>query len=403
MKIIKKNNKKLSYFRNLNSKERAKFLIEANDNIKRFFLNKINSEEFKDIQKYLHSEEITDLLSKVNEKKREKFLLKLPIEKREKVSFFLKFPSGSIGKFINTNFIKVDINDDFEVLVKKIKNFESIRNKEPVILVYEGKFFLGELLIHKLLVENDIKASIKKLPEICYDIEFEDAIKLVKKKSSKNFVVVDENNRVLGIIESKDFLKYFDKELTKNFYQFGGVRSKEHSFDNFLTKFKNRFPWLTINLFTAYLAAYVVSYFDDTISKMVILAAYMPIVAGMGGNAATQTLAIVIRGLTLDEFENGLGKVLLNELLSGFLNGFIIGLITGIIALVFNKSYLLGLIVFLAMIINLLVAAFFGTIVPLVLDSLDIDPAKSSSIFITTATDVFGFLAFLGLAKFFIG
>jgi magnesium transporter len=174
--------------------------------------------------------------------------------------------------------------------------------------------------------------------------------------------------------------------------------------DSALVKVKHRTHWLIINLATAFLAASVVGIFEDIISSMVILAAYLPIVAGMGGNAATQTLAVTVRGLAMKEITSSNAKsIIFNESVAGVVNGTVTGLLAAGVAVWWNKTPLLGLVIGLAMVTNLFVAGFFGTLIPLVMQKLGKDPASSATIFITTCTDVFGFLAFLGLATVLIG
>ncbi len=170
--------------------------------------------------------------------------------------------------------------------------------------------------------------------------------------------------------------------------------------DSVRTKVKHRYKWLIINLATAFLAAFTVSLFDETITKYVLLAVYMPIVAGMGGNAATQTLAILVRGIALKQITiQNAWKTLRREAGAGLINGLINGLIVALVVIIMNRDYKMAFVLSLAMVVNLVVAGVFGTIVPLVMQKLGKDPATSATIFITTATDVLGFLVFLGLAS----
>jgi magnesium transporter len=182
-------------------------------------------------------------------------------------------------------------------------------------------------------------------------------------------------------------------------YDFAGISQEESVSDPIRRKVNSRYRWLIINLGTAFLAAFTVGLFEDTLNKYVLLAIYMPIVAGMGGNSATQTLAVVVRGIALKQIElKTAWKTLKNEVGAGMINGLINGVIVAIVVTVLNGDVKIALILGLAMIVNLFVAGFFGTIVPLIMYKLGKDPATSATIFITTATDVLGFMAFLGLA-----
>jgi magnesium transporter len=202
------------------------------------------------------------------------------------------------------------------------------------------------------------------------------------------------------VIHSDEILKLIDKHAMDDLYGFAGVDTEESALDSAFTKVKYRYKWLIINLATAFMAASVVGVFSDTISRVTLLAVYMPIVAGMGGNAGTQALAVAVRGLVLKEVAlKTSGKLIINEMIGGAINGLINGLIVAVIATVFNHSPLLGLVLGLAMIINLITAGFFGALVPMIMKSLGKDPASSATIFITTATDVIGFFVFLGLAS----
>jgi magnesium transporter len=169
--------------------------------------------------------------------------------------------------------------------------------------------------------------------------------------------------------------------------------------DSARRKVRNRYQWLIINLATAFLAAFTIGQFEDILTEFVLLAVYMPIVAGMGGNAATQTLAVLVRGISLGQIDlKTASRTLRNEMGAAFVNGMINAVLVAVVVVLINHDYKIAAVLASAMIINLLVAAFFGTLVPLIMSKLGKDPAASATIFITTATDVLGFLAFLGLA-----
>ena len=222
---------------------------------------------------------------------------------------------------------------------------------------------------------------------------------MFKRHPHTKIVVLNEDISIMGVIYSDDILKIIQKQTTHNLYDFAGVSREEDVLDSALTKVKYRYKWLILNLATAFLAAAVIGLFKDTISAFVLLAAYMPIVAGMGGNAGTQTMAVIVRGLTLKQIELKTSKkVILNEVIAGGINGTINGILVAAIATLFNHSPLLGLVVGISMVLNLIIAGFFGALIPVLMKQLGKDPATSATIFITTATDVLGFMVFLGLA-----
>ena len=199
-------------------------------------------------------------------------------------------------------------------------------------------------------------------------------------------------------------LQLIEKEQGSSLYNFAGIKQEESVTDTAKNKVRNRYRWLIINLGTAFLAAFTVSLFSNTLDKYVLLAIYMPIVAGMGGNAATQTLAVQVRGISLRQIDlSNAWMSLRNELGAGLVNGIINGIIVFTVVMVVNHDFKIAMVLGLAMIINLLVASTFGTLVPLIMKRLGKDPATSATIFITTATDILGFLAFLGLATIVLG
>jgi len=207
----------------------------------------------------------------------------------------------------------------------------------------------------------------------------------------------------MGVIYSDDLLNIIESQSTNNLRTFAGISEEEDATDSAIQKVKYRYKWLIINLATAFLAAFTIGLFENTIAKLTLLVIYMPIVAGMGGNSGTQTLAIMVRGLTINEInKENTKKIILNEMLAGLINGLINGTIVAIIAILWNQNALLGLIVAISMVVNLIIAGLFGSIIPLIMKKLDKDPASSATIFITTATDVCGFFIFLGLAEIFL-
>lgn len=211
--------------------------------------------------------------------------------------------------------------------------------------------------------------------------------------------MLDHDTSVLGIIYADTVKPLFDKLPAESLYDFAGVSDSEGVRDSMWSKVSHRYQWLIINLATGFLAASVVSLFENTLSQLVLLAIYMPIIAGMGGNAATQTLAVMVRGIAVGEVDlKSSVKPILNEVGAGLINGLINGVLVAIVATLWNHSPLLGLVLGVAMVCNLVIAGFFGAFIPLLMKAFGKDPATSATILITTATDVFGFFIFLGLA-----
>jgi magnesium transporter len=215
--------------------------------------------------------------------------------------------------------------------------------------------------------------------------------------------VVDEENKLVGVITVDDVIDVIKDEATEDLYRLAGVSGDERVATPASEAWSKRLPWLGVNLVTAFLAASVVAAFESTISRATALAVFMPIVAGMGGNAATQTLTVIVRGLALGELEwANARKTLLKEAAIGFGNGVTLGAVAALVALATKGEAIIGLLLGLAMVCNMLVATIAGTLIPLGLKALKIDPALASAVFITTLTDVVGFASFLGFATIFV-
>jgi magnesium transporter len=216
--------------------------------------------------------------------------------------------------------------------------------------------------------------------------------------------VVDVENKLVGVITVDDVIDIIKDEATEDVLRLAGVSREDGVQMTPKESLRRRLPWLLVNLGTAFLAAFVISRFEATLKAAVTLSFYMPVVAGMGGNAATQTLAVIVRGIALGELTwTNARHALIKEGLVGIGNGLVNGLAGALVVFVLTKGdWALGLILMMAMVVNMFVAATAGTLIPLGLRALKVDPAIASSIFITTFTDVFGFFTFLGLGTLFI-
>jgi magnesium transporter len=234
------------------------------------------------------------------------------------------------------------------------------------------------------------------------DMDQEEVARLVAAYNLLAIPVVDEENKLVGIITVDDVIDVIKDEATEDIYRLAGVSGDERAFTPARESLRKRLPWLAVNLATAFVAAAVVYQFTPTIGALPLIAALMPIVAGMGGNAGTQTLTVIVRGIALGELTwSNARKALLKEVLVGVGNGVALGGVASLLVWLTLGNPMLGVVLGMAMIINMFVAALAGTLVPLGLRAANVDPALASSVFITTMTDVFGFLSYLGLATVF--
>jgi magnesium transporter len=326
----------------------------------------------------------------------------------KQIQELLGYDEDSAGGIMTTEYIALAGELTIVESLNKIKEIgPKTEVIETIFVLNKSKELIGTADLRNILLAPDEE----KLHNIMNDniisvqpeVDQEEVSLLVSKYDLKAIPVISRNNSLLGIITVDDIIDVIVEEHTEDMLRLGGVSKEERVYSNLGTSVKKRLPWLFINLATAFLAAFTVSLFEDVIAQVVALAAAMPIVAGMGGNAGTQTLSIVIRSIALGEVELKKNWMLVfKEVALGIINGAAIGIITGILLYMKYGNPYLGLIIFAAMIGNLVIAGFFGFLIPLLLKVLGIDPALASAIFLTTATDVFGFLLFLGLSKTFL-
>lgn len=392
-------------FRSIVPHKQGHYLLTLSKKTQERILSQLSDTEVTSLIVALDPSQATEVLRKIPDADaRDRIMQSLNEEFRKKISFLFGFHPNSAGGLMDLHYIKVEKNTTLDEMKKKITQYEKKTGKIPTVIVVDEEKLLGEIPHRVFILSSSsrtagIKKYIRPFPTLHHTETQDKVLETLRQSPHKKIVVLDDHENILGIIYSDDIIRVLDKEPSAGLYDFAGVHDEEDIFDPIRTKVKRRYKWLLINLLTAYLAAGVVSMFSDTLSQVVILAAYMPIVAGMGGNAATQTLAVTVRSLALGEIEfKNCFKALRNEVGAGMINGIINGLIVAGIAVVWNHSPMLGVVTGLAMVTNLIVAGFFGAFIPLVMQRLGKDPATSATIFITTATDVLGFLTFLGLA-----
>lgn len=392
------------HFLTLPKNQQGFFFLTLSKNTQRHILNDLTNKDIISFVEFLDPDQVTNVLHLLpSEKRRKTILASLSQDLEQKVTFLLRFHPQTAASMMDLNYIEVQKKSSFKDIADMVYVHEKRTGKIPAVLVVHDGIFVGEVPTSTLILQKNsavVGNYIKPLPTITYNQPTEEVIKLFTHFPHNKIVVLDDDYRILGIIYSDDILPLIHKNNAANLYQFAGVKQEEDVFDPFYIKVKHRYKWLIVNLGTAYLAAGVVTMFEDTISKFVLLASYMPIVAGMGGNTGTQALAVTVRAIALGEIELKNGwRAIFNEMAAGCTNGIINGLIVSAIAVLWNQSALLGVVTGAAMIVSLTVAGLAGCIIPLIMKRLGKDPATSATIFITTVTDVCGFFTFLGLAS----
>ena len=325
----------------------------------------------------------------------------------DEVQHLLEYADQTAGRIMNPEVFA--LSEDLTA-GEAIEALQRSRHVEMVFYLYvvdDRRHLVGVVSLRRLLLvspETPLKRIMTSdLTSARVDTDQEEVAQLVASYNLLAIPVVDDENKLVGIITVDDVIDVIKDEATEDIYRMAGVSSDEHVFTGAGESLRKRLPWLAVNLMTASLAALVVRLFQSTIDQVVALAAFMTVVASMGGNAATQTLTVIVRGIALGELTWGNSrKALFKEAAVGLGNGLVIGIAGAAVAwLVVGNPYFGGILA-LAMVINLLVAAVAATLIPIALRALKVDPALASSVFITTLTDMFGFFAFLGLATYFI-
>jgi magnesium transporter len=323
------------------------------------------------------------------------------------VENLLEYPEKTAGRIMNPNVFA--LSEDLTV-GEAISALQAARDVEMVFYLYvvDGRRHLvGVTSLRRLLLVSP-ETPLKRImtPDVTsvrVDTDQEEAARQVASYNLLAIPVVDEENKLVGVVTVDDVIDVIKDEATEDIYRLAGVSGDERVFTPPMESLRLRLPWLLVNLATAFLAAAVVGLFEGTIAQVTAVAIFMPIVAGMGGNAATQTLTVIVRGLALGELTwVNARKALVKEMSVGFANGITTGIIAAGLAVLFKGNPMIGLLLGAAMVINLCVAAAAGTLIPLGLKALKIDPALASAVFITTFTDVAGFASFLGLTTVFL-
>lgn len=348
-------------------------------------------------------DDAADLLDVLDEERRARILELLGATQGAKLESLLEGEEETAGSLMNTEFFALDEELSVAHAIDMIRQYPRKESFFYVYCVDADQHLVGVLSLRSLILANpgvllkDI--MVQSVVRTQIDSSPEEVAQLVSKYDLLSVPVVDLQNRLVGVVTVDDVLDVIQEQAEEDLLHLAGVSVSEGVATPASESFKLRFPWLAINLATAFLASSVVRLFQGTIEKWAALAVFMPIVAGMGGNAGTQTLTVFVRGLALGEIDWSSGfRPIWKEMLVGFLDGAANGLLTCVIVGFWTGDWTLAIILLVAMCFNLVIAGAAGGLVPLVLDRFGFDPAIASSIFVTTFTDVGGFFSFLGLA-----
>jgi len=394
--------RRLAILRGLTLGEQSAIFTELSQHVQQSLLTQLSVTEIVDILDHMDLQLAEKVLTRIKDNaRRNKITQRLKTEIREKIEYFLRFhPKASLA-LIHFNYLFLPADITIAEAGEAIDSHYQDTGKFPEILIHKQGTLLGEVPVPVLVRESGDKIIgnyVQTVQTISYQAEISEVVNVMATSGRKKLVVLDHDESVLGIIYADDALDLFGKLPGESLYSFSGLDSTERPFDSVLTKVKKRYRWLILNLATAFLAGSIILIFQDTVNALTVIAVYIPIVTGMGGNASSQTFAVILRGITLGtiSLKNGLPAIY-GEVLAGLINGTIIGLIVTLISLGAGGGMGLGITVGLSMVIVHIVAGLFGAFIPLLMKLIGKDPAATSMIFISTATDVFGMLALLGI------
>ena len=389
----------------LDAERAAKVLKNLSPYLRQYVLVGIPRERVLAIMNYLESDEIADLIKILPKETRAAIVSDLAKSDPKKVLKLIKLRGDTAGGLMKTEMIvgkpEYTVKEFSEIMRENFPT--SLPKTSYVYIVNDQGKLIGNFNFNRLyLADPQMKLQDLMRASVNWVIINQDQEEVAREFAAHDAIelpVVDDTGALVGRISADDIIDVLRTEFSEDISRLVGAFGDQRAGDPTRLKIKKRFPWLVINLATAILAAWVVSLFTDTISRFVILAAYMPIIAGMGGNAATQTLGVSIRAIALDEVNSlNAWKVIAKEIAAGTLNGFATGLLMGGLAYAFNHNLTLSFVIVAAMTFNLFVAGFGGATIPLIMKWMKIDPALASTVFVTTLTDVGGFFSFLGLA-----
>lgn len=386
----------------------GEILLELPEAVRVDLVKLMDDEALVTAARALDTDDIADLLPDLPDDVIAEILFALDRQNRQRLDQVLSYSQDTAGGLMNVDALTVRENITLEVVLRYLRRLEELpETTNKLFVVDRNDQLVGQLMVSKLLT-SDTKTRVSQV----MDREFEKFNVMTPDKEVAaaferyNLIsapVVDDSNRLLGRITVDDVVDVILDEAEHSVMAPAGLSEEEDIFAPVARSSRRRAVWLGVNLITAVIASWVIGLFEHTIEKVVALAVLMPIVASMGGNAGTQTLTLVVRGLALGTIsQSNARRVLVKELLIGVVNGLLWAIVVAVVAIAWYHNYLIGLLIAMAMVINLVFAALSGVAIPLLVRRLGVDPALASGVILTTVTDTVGFFAFLGLATIFL-
>jgi len=388
----------------------AAVLQHLSDDIQADILSRMDNSRVLALADFLDTDDLADLLQQLPDTVMHELLKVMNKQNRERVEQVLSFPEDTAGGLMNTDTVTVRPDITVETVLRYIRRHDEIPEMTDSLFVISRRkeLYIGILPLTKLLVSDpDItvrEIMLTEIEPIPAEMPDHEVALLFEQHDLVSAPVVDDQGKLLGRITIDDVVDVIREDADHSLMSMAGLDDDEDTFAPVWKTSKKRAVWLGINLLTAFIASAVIGLFQDTIDKVVALAVLMPIVASMGGIAGSQTLTLIIRAQALDQVEKANAAWLIRrEILVGALNGILWSMVVAGVAVLWFEDYTIGLIIGLAIIINLIVGTCAGSLLPILLKARGIDPALAGGVLLTTITDVIGFLAFLGLATFFYG
>lgn len=382
----------------------GEILSELDESIREEVIEILNPLVLADAVREMESDDVVDLLEDLEVPQQEAILDALEDADRVAVEQSLSFPESSAGRLMQREVVMAPEHWNVGQAIDFMRNSEDLPEQFYHVVLVDprlhpvGNVTLGRIMAAKREVPltDLLEETFQVIPA---DQDEEDVAYAFNQYHLISAPVVDDEGRLVGVITIDDAMIVLDEEHEEDILRLAGVGEESSLADRVIETTKRRFPWLAVNLVTAVLASLVIAQFEAAIAQIVALAVLMPIVASMGGNAGTQSLTVAVRAIaTRDLTGSNVWRVIRREVLVGLVNGVIFAIVMGLVGLAWFGSPMLGVVIAVAMVVNLVVAGLAGTVIPVLLEKTGIDPALASGAFVTTVTDVVGFFAFLGLA-----